>query len=187
MDLDRPLSWSAISSFRYDKDQWYKKYVLKQREPETPEMAFGKFVGERLASDPDYLQQVPRYSVFEHELRTELNSIPLIGFIDSYDPETHNFLEYKTGKRPWTQERADSHGQIDMYLLMLHLINGVDIENVDIKLVWLPTEDQSDFSIDLVNKNHVQIFKTKRTTADLFEFGKGLLKTYEEMKIYGNK
>ena len=49
-DHSRPLSWSAISSWEYSHEQWYRKYVLNRPDDETEEMIFGKVIGERLAT-----------------------------------------------------------------------------------------------------------------------------------------
>lgn len=189
MDLKRPLSWSAISSFEYDPEQWYRKYVLGEKQLPTAEMLFGSAIGQRIATDPNFLPHLPRHKVFEMELRTTFNKIPLIGFIDSFEwPKTKKaragLLEYKTGKRPWTQARADEHGQIDMYLLMLHLLTGCKPEEIDCQLVWLPTQQDGSFEITFVDEKKIHAFATKRSMVQILQFGTRIKKTYKAMQDY---
>ena len=183
MDLNRALSWSSISSFRYSKEQWYAKYVLKQEEPASKAMLFGNVVGERIASDPSYLPQVPRGEIFEYALRSRLKDIPLVGYIDSYSPH-HTLHEYKTGMPPWTQKRVDDHQQIDMYLLGLYLIDGVKPKDVSVTLHWLPTQENGDFSISLKDEKVVHSFATQRSFMDIVNFMDTIQKTYEEMQQF---
>ena len=180
---NRPLSWSALSSFQYSPEQWYSRYILGEKQEDTPEMVFGKTVGERLASDPAYLPQVPRLSVFEHPMRCKFGKIPLVGYADTYEPKS-KLYEYKTGKKEWDQKRADEHGQIDMYLLMHYLIEKVRPEDVEVKLMWLPTQQNGDFSISFIDENDVKIFSTRRTLLQVLEFGQKISKTVKAMDEY---
>lgn len=178
----RPLSWSAISSFEYDPEQWYRRYVLGIKDPSTAPMEFGKEIGEKLATDPSFLPGVPRRSHFEYELRCMFGKIPLIGFIDSYLPHT-DLDEYKTGVKPWTQKRVDEHGQLDMYLLMLYLCHQVRPEKIRVRLHWLPTQENGDFSISLVSED-CHSFDTKRTMVDVLHFGDRINSTVKQMREY---
>lgn len=185
----RPLSWSAISSFKYDKEQWYKKYVLGIQEPENAEMRFGKLIGDKLAKDPTFLPSVPRLNTFEHPFRVVFNGIPLVGYADSFCTETKKKMkEYKTGVKKWDQKRADEHGQIDMYLLMHFITEKIRPEEMDVELIWLPTKrvEGGDFnvSITFVEPVQPQIFKTKRSMADVLNFGTDIIRTYKEMEAF---
>ncbi len=182
-DRARPLSWSAISSFEYDPEQWYRKYVLGQTDPASKEMLFGSEIGNKLASDPTFMTCVPRLSLFEFELNAKFGKIPLIGYIDSYELHT-DLLEFKTGKKPWTQKRADDHGQLDMYLLMLHLTYNVKPHDVQCSIVWMPTQETGDFQISLIDPNKVHIFPTKRSMSDILRFGMRINETYKKMDEY---
>lgn len=147
-------------------------------------MIFGKEVGEAIASDPTFLPLVPRAATYEYELRCVFNKIPLIGFIDSYTP--HSLLyEYKTGRKQWDEMRAHSHGQIDMYLLMLYLMHKVRPADVKCQIVWMPTVSDDDviaFNPDL----NVVTIETSRTMVDILKFGERIKKTYAAMQDYAN-
>lgn len=190
-DKERPLSWSAISSFEWNKEEWYQKYVLKQPQAPNAEMLFGKVIGERLAKEPDFLPCVPRLPVFEHEFRVSYNEIPLIGYADSFHAFSGLELnEYKTGVKEWNQKRADTHGQIDMYLLMHFLLEKINPADVRCKIVWLPTvrTENGRFQIEIkfvpdIEKN-IKIFETKRTKVQVLKFATRIEKTYQAMIDY---
>lgn len=189
LDKTRALSWSAISSFEYDKREWYDKYVLGKKQRETAEMKFGKIIGERLATDPTFLPEVPRLNTFEHPFNVVFDGIPLVGYADAFCMKSKKKLyEFKTGVKKWSQDRVDKHGQIDMYLLMHFITNRIPPEEVECLLVWLPTKrnEKGNFDVDisLVEPVVPQIFKTKRTTADILRFGARIKKTYKEMLEY---
>lgn len=187
---ERPLSWSSISSFQYDKEKWYQSYVLGKRDPESAEMKFGKIVGEKLASDPTYLPQVPRLSKYEHPFKVMFNGIPLIGYADTYCDKTKKKLyEFKTGVKAWDQKRVDEHPQIDMYLLMHYITEKIKPEEVECQLIWLPTKRTEtgnfEVSIDFLDDPVVpQIFKTTRTMQDIIRFGSRINSTVKEMNEY---
>lgn len=184
---DKPLSWSAISSFMYDPEQWYKKYVLDQKQDQTVEMEFGKTIGKMLETDAKYLPQIPRHSKMEHQFKCKFGDIELVGYADTFCDKTFKKLsEFKTGKRAWDQKRVDTHGQIDMYLLMNWIMNKIKPEEVEISLVWMPTQDNGDFSISFVEpiEQNIKIFKTKRRMADVLRFGVMIKNIYKQMELY---
>lgn len=186
----RPLSWSQISSFEYDKEAWYRSYILNQKDPPTPEMAFGTRVGKLLETDPTYLPFIPRESHMEYKFQAKLGKVDMVGYADSFCPEKMSLLEYKSGVPKWDQKRVDQHGQIDAYLLMLYLSKGIRPEQVKCKLFWLPTKktETGDFKVTIdfvpdLQKNH-KVFETKRTTRDILEFGIRVNRVLEEMDDY---
>ena len=210
---DRPLSWSAISSFEWDPEQWYQRYVVHgacKRATDTtpaycmitlcndpdcpaiktsPEMIFGSTIGKKLETDPKFLPQVPRHSKMEHEFKCPFKGVRagLVGYADSFCRITDKKLaEYKTGKKAWDQLRADLHGQLTMYLLMNYILKKIRPEDVEIMLIWMPTKDNGDFSISFIEpiEKHIKIFYTKRTMMDILQFGKRINTVYAAMEKY---
>jgi len=180
----RPLSWSAISSFEWDKSQWYDTYILGKRQ-ESREMSFGSKVGKQIEKDPTYIPEIIRHSKMEHPFKCVFNGIPLVGYADSFcNKSFKKLLEIKTGKKQWTKKRVDEHGQLDMYLLMNYVVNKIKPEDVEITLVWLPTEETKDFKIDFVKPFRVEKFSTKRTMADILKFGVRINRVVKEMELY---
>ncbi len=182
--VTRPLSWSALSSFDYSPEQWYKRYILNEKDPPSAAMEFGKITGERIAEDPTFLPNLPRLGNYEYELRTTFRDIPLVGFIDDYLPHTH-LSEFKTGVKKWDQKRADGHHQITMYLLMLSLIHKVRPEDIPATLYWFPTEEKGDFTVGFTTPDPTPLaFPTSRTTLDTLYFGQRIVDTVQKMQEY---
>ena len=179
----RPLSWSSISQFRYDPEIRYNKYILSKKSRVTGPIVFGKNVGERLASEQDFLPDVPRLKEYEHELLVKIGKIECIGFLDNFDLEAKCFSEFKTGKK-WTQEKADKHGQIDMYAAMIYLKYGIKPEDLKISLIWLPTEEQQDFRTDFVKDMKPVIFSVKKTLKEVLMFMAEIQVIHKEMLEY---
>lgn len=184
---ERPLSWSSISSFSYNKEEWYDNYINGNKQPANREMLFGSKIGKLLETDPSFLPQIPRHSKMEHCFKVKFGDIPMTGFADSFCDQTHTKLvEYKTGKKAWDKKRVDSHQQLDMYLLMNYITFRVKPEDVEVQLVWMPTQENNDFSISFVDdiESKIKIFKTKRTMTDILNFGMSINKTYKDMIKY---
>lgn len=181
-DRKRPLSWTAISSFEYDPEQWYDKYVLLKAPPVSKEMHFGKLFADSCEAGKP-LAPVTLYSRVEYELKATFNGVPLIGFIDTYEPHV-KLGEFKTGKKAWDQKRADGHGQIDMYLLMLYIIHKVKPEEIHCQIQWIPTKEDGDFSISFVDPGKVHTFVTKRTMTDVLRFGQRINESIKAMEQY---
>lgn len=185
----KPLSWSAISSFEYDKEQWYESYVLGKKS-DNKEMQFGKVIGKKLETDPSFLPMIPRHSKMEHGWRVFFGKIELIGYADSFCLKSKKKLaEYKTGKKAWDQDRVDNHGQLTMYCLMNYITNKIKPDDVEIQLAWMPTKENGDFSISFVEpiEKKIKIFKTKRTMSQILDFCKRINKTYKEMLKYAKE
>lgn len=183
-DKKRALSWSAISSFEYDKEEWYRKYVLGIKPEDNKEMAFGRKFAQSIESGKP-LAPVLTLSAVEHPFQVSFNGIPLIGYADSFCDKTFKKLEeYKTGKKIWDQKRADEHRQIDMYLLMNLITNKIRPEDVECAITWIPTQENGDFSISFVEPIRVHRFVTKRTTAQVLKFGAYIKNIYKDMELY---
>lgn len=181
--LKRPLSWSSINSFKYDPNEWYEKYINGKRGRDTGPLVFGKNVGERLASEQDFLPEVPRLTEYEHELSVKIGKIQCIGFLDNFDLESKTFAEFKTGKK-WTQDKANKHGQIDMYAAMIYLKYGIKPEDLKISLIWLPTEEQQDFRTDFVKDMKPVVFPIQKTMRDILSFMAEIQVIHKQMQEY---
>lgn len=183
---DRPLSWSAISSFEYSPDQFFNKYVLGNKQVESEAMKFGKLFADSCEARKP-LAPVTLLDTMEHKFEVVYNKIPLIGFADTFNKKTKKAMgEYKTGKKAWTQKRVDEWGQIDMYCLLNFITNKIDPEDMDLFLEWIPTEENGGFEIKFVEPVKVHHFKTKRTMTDILTFGMRINRTLKDMEVYIN-
>jgi hypothetical protein len=204
----RPLSWSAISAFEWNKEEWWEKYVLHQdctRDQDgllgwcavteshnrscpvvaqSKELEFGSYIDKRLQVDSEFLPHVPRYPLMQYEMKASFMNMPLIGLPDGLSFEQLTLADYKTGKKPWDQKRADETGQLTMYLLLLYLLEKVHPEEFDCIIHWLPTQANQDFSISLIDDSDLVTLHTTRTMQDVLAFGKRINTTYNLMEQY---
>lgn len=179
---ERPLSWSSLSSFAYDKEAWARKYLLGISDPANAKMEFGKKVGTLLATVPDFLPMVPRLPIYEQELKFKIGSISIVGYLDSFDPINCAYMEYKTtsNHKKWTKESAQDHGQCLLYHAGIWLLYGTPPEDIQCFLVSIPCEETGDFKISL-SKKPVQIFEIKHTKLEVVNFLVQVKKTYKSM------
>lgn len=184
-DKLRPLSWSAISSFEYNPEQWYESYVLNKRQT-SPEMTFGSKIDKQIQDDKTFLPDLPRYQHMQYKMNVMFNNVPLVGLPDGIDFDKGLLADYKTGKKAWNQKRADETGQLTLYLLLVYISKKIKPEKFRCLIHWLPTADQGDFTIDFAKNFEVKTFETKRTMRDLLMFGVRITKTLEAMEDYCN-
>jgi hypothetical protein len=186
-DKNRPLSWSSISSFLWNKEEWFDKYILKKPQMVSVEMEFGKVFAESIENDTCAVPELMKFLTGKHEhpFNVMFGNIPLVGYADDFDDKTFRRLEeVKTGKKKWDQKRVDEHLQIDTYLLMNYITNKVRPEEVRCRLHWIQTEENGDFSISFVQPIKVHTFETKRTMQQILNFGMKVNKTYKEMQDF---
>ncbi len=176
----RPLSWSAISSFEYSPEQWYRRYVLREAGEENDAMRFGKKFAQSIEARKP-LAPVEIYSEIEYPLKTIFNGIKMTGFIDTYEPHT-KFREYKTARQIWTQDKAQEHGQLKMYALMLYLEHKVKPEDLTIHLDCIQTRDSGKFEISFVEPIKIHSFEVKLTMKDILLFGGYIMKVTNAMQ-----
>lgn len=202
LDPERAVSWSMISSYKFNKDKWWFKYVYHGKCTKefcmianevnefcpvvetSPEMTFGKEIGHKLETDPTYLPQVPRQIVMEYKLSGMWKNMKLIGYADSLDDVVYFLEEYKTGRNAWTQKKADDHEQITLYLLVLYLTKGIRPESFQNRLHWLPTMITQEGKIQFVDPFEHHTFYTTRTLAQCLDFANYIEKVYKEMNEY---
>lgn len=186
-DTARALSWSAISSFEYDPEQWYRSYILGIKSS-SREMTFGSKVDKRIQEDPKFLPDLPRYPLMQYKLVAVFDGIPLIGLPDGLTLTDKGgkclLADYKTGKKAWDQKRADETGQLTMYLFLLYLTQKLSPTRFDCMIHWLETRDNEDFSIGFVKDMEVKTFHTKRTMVDILKFGQRIKDTVKAMDKY---
>lgn len=182
--------------------------VVGFADPECPvvkktiELEFGSYIDKRIQDDPTFLPELVRYPVLQHEMTGMFNKIPLLGFADTFrpasngvtlekkrvdfDPKKHYkpaIRDYKTGRKPWDQKRADETGQLTMYLFMLYLRDKIQPEDVECYIDWLPTHIEEG-KIAFIKEGDIRTFKTRRTMQQVLEFGQRIKDTWEKMEEY---
>lgn len=190
----RPYSWSQHSSFDWDHEQWFQSYVLGIRGQASAAMSFGNVLGESIDTDSP-LAAVPRQTHMEYEVKTKLGNIDLIGFFDSYScgsgrccPLNEKRLEeYKTSQNvnKWNKKSVDEHGQLTYYAMLLYLAQKVKPEDIHMRLHWIPTSEQADFTVAVSGKH--QTFPTMRTMKEVFALMVEIKKRRKEMQKYAEQ
>lgn len=137
--LPKPyLSYSAINTFLTNPDDFRKRYYENKTLPVTPELLFGKRIGELLENGDESLAHIRHGDVAEKELRFEVDGITILGYIDSFRTEDKYIFEFKTGKTAWTQGRVAKHLQLDIYSLGVETLEGSVSD--ECMLIWMETE-----------------------------------------------
>jgi len=195
---DRPLSWSQLSAFEWNKEEWYDRYVLFKKPVISREMEFGTMVDQRLQEDPAFHPEIPRGESLQHKILTKFEKMHLIAILDSFSPSRRipkfgasgtvktkvQIDDYKTGKKAWDQKRIDESGQLTFYAFTLWLHEKIHPKDVALGIWWLPTQENGDFSISQLKGSKVQHFQSSRTMQDLLKFGKYIKATVKEMEEY---
>ena len=135
------LSWSAINCWMTNPERFRREYFENGDKLDTKYLRFGKGMAKLIeeGKHKELLPDLTLYSKPEFELRCEIFGVPMLGFIDSYDPENNVFIEIKTGKNPWDQRKVQKHDQLTLYATMLKHITGKMPEYCD--LIWIETKE----------------------------------------------
>ena len=102
------LSWSQLDVWRRNPDRYKEEYFYDLPKLDTKYLRFGKWFAKEIEKGrhKKYFPDLPVYDKFEHKMEIELDGVKLLSYIDSYHPEEHVFLEYKTGKAPWSLKKC---------------------------------------------------------------------------------
>ena len=140
------LSYSAISLWQRDKEGYRRRYYEGEPFISTPYTDFGNYIGDSLETGElvsPTLEKVPRYSEMEFKIERTIGDVPMICYLDSFDPTNLKILEYKTsivnrhGVEPWSRLAVRKHTQLTIYALAVREMFGD--YNPDLQLVWMET------------------------------------------------
>jgi hypothetical protein len=141
--LPRPsLSYSSLSLWSRDRDKFRRRYYEGIKEPETVYTLFGKEIHKQIEKDDKYKQF--RLPVAEQKMEAEVKGIKIVGYLDTYDPATHFFGDFKTGiAKPdgsprWTQVEVEKTEQLPFYSFLIQENHSFQAKNCF--LVWLETQ-----------------------------------------------
>lgn len=204
----RPSDWYAkyvvhgkCTRFDEEKGKVDFCFVVMAYDPEcpvikkSPELEFGSYIDKRIQDDPAFLPKLVRYPVLQHEMTGTFNKIPLLGYADTFRPEMYKGLrtvgkpairDYKTGRKPWDQKRADETGQITMYLLMLYLQHKIKPEDVECYIDWLPTHIHEG-KIAFIKEGDIRTFKTKRNMRQVLAFAQEIKDVWVKMEEFAGR
>lgn len=129
-------------------DRYTERYMLGGSDMSNAAMEFGKKTSDALENGAEtgdmmldtVVAMLPHYEKREYDIRAPFETtdgiVDLLGKLDTFGiKKGPRFREYKTGRVPWTQSRAEKHRQMQHYGTLIYLKFGV-----------LPTEAYLDWA-----------------------------------------
>ena len=135
------LSYSSLSLWKDDKPKFRRKYYENIQDKDTVYTIYGKVIHSLIEKDDKYKNI--RLPVAEQKMQIKIKDVPIIGYIDTFDPVTHDFAEYKSGiAKPdgsprWDQVAVERHVQLPFYSFLIQQKYGTKVNKTF--LVWLET------------------------------------------------
>jgi len=123
------------------KARFRREYFEAGKKLDTRYLRFGKGIA-KMIEDGTYKKILPELQVCEiseYKINTDVCGVPILSYIDDYDPKNNVFREKKTGKHPWTQAKVIKHGQLIFYATALKHSIGKMPDYCD--LDWIETKD----------------------------------------------
>lgn len=130
------LSWTQVDMWLRSPDRYARRYFMGEEDFQNDAMELGKRTSTALESGEEtgdalldaVVALLPAYERREHEIRvpfkTTKGTVDLLGKLDTFGAEPPRFREYKTGRVPWTQARAEKHRQLHHYAALIWLFHG---------------------------------------------------------------
>ena len=180
-------SYSQYNLWKRSPTQYRTQYFDGVKPPRSKALDLGSKTALLFEQNAAELSSVPRFSLPEYKLETFVDDVPVLGYIDSYEPSTGEFIEMKTGAIPWDRVKVQKHEQLDFYALMLNKIEGVSRER-DCILIWLPTEKvqrelngkfSDDYDLKLTGVH--EVFHRTITLADIDYIHHAIVKVAHEI------
>jgi hypothetical protein len=129
------LSYSQISLFKRDKNEYYENYILGKKFEGNAYTYFGSKVGEALEhhnfsgftnKESEVLQKCTRLDLFERKTILNYDGFYVLGFIDSVSNDLDYLIDYKTGGRNKEyQYLEDNYTQLCLYAISLRQETGI--------------------------------------------------------------
>lgn len=176
------ISYSQFMLWKNSPKKYAQMYFDERDELRTQNKGqeYGKVVADALekgVETGDLLTDaatllLPKYDVADQEIMTEMQTkagwLSIIGKPDSLDSVSKRFLEFKTGKVPWTQSKAQNHPQMRFYAMVIYLAYGVLLKDAD--LIWIETSYEGEYPNQVITPTgHVESFTVTFTKKDLFD------------------
>ena len=179
IQLPKPyLSYSQVELWKRDPALYTAIYMDGRDELRTTNA--GQEYGKVVATALEYSREtgdlltdsamllLPKYDVADQEIRTELKTkhgwLALLGRPDTLNSKTLEWREYKTGKWPWTQKKAQEHPQMKFYAMLVYLAYKKFSEEA--YLDWIATEDGPS---GVQPTGHVESFRVTFTLNDILQ------------------
>lgn len=127
------------------KDRKWEFVELEKWKIDILSKSFENIVRNENFSENLMIFQFNLFPDYEKYLQKFVNNICCLGFLDNAKSDLTEFREFKTWKKEWDQERAENHGQIYFYAMLIEAETG-KLPN-KAYLDWIVTEDDEDWIV----------------------------------------
>lgn len=142
MKLNLPksyLSSSACDLWERNPQDYREKYYLNSPGFSTPYTQFGKDFAYDIEKHPEKYPHIPKGSVSEFPVKWVIADVPVVGYLDSFEPNTKSIFEYKTSvNSSWDPVKVRKWKQLPFYAMCIREMFGSYDQNV--KLVVMETQ-----------------------------------------------
>ena len=149
------LSYTQMITWKTAKDRYKKMYFdgLDMRVI-NDSMVYGTKFADSLEHDRETndtltdtaTSLLQKYAIRDKEMVAEMKTrngwLRLLAKPDTYNPDTGEFREYKTGKVKWSQGKAEKHLQLRFYAVVIYILHGKVVK--DCYLDWVETHQTQD-------------------------------------------
>ena len=97
----KALSYSAIDLWNTNKTGFRKHYYENIQLPDTKYTLFGREAEKKI--EQGQYPNIPFFGNPQHKLKTEIENIPIVGYLDSFDKNKNRFIDFKSSKNKWTK------------------------------------------------------------------------------------
>lgn len=139
------LSYSQISCFLKDKEEYKKRYILKEPFIGNKYTEFGVKVGNALMendyslfkkSEKNVLEKCTRLDLFERKTILKYDNFYIIGFIDTCTSDLSKIIDYKTGGAGKELEyKKDNYTQLVYYALSIRQEIGITPKEASVEFI----------------------------------------------------
>lgn len=177
------LSASQMECWLSNPARYRKEYFENGDKLDTKYLRFGSDIA-KMIEEGRYKELFPDLIVYdehEYEIRCEIAGIPILSYLDSYDPVNNVFRDNKTGIVPWTQTRVQKSNQMLFYATALKWKTGKMPEYCD--LDWLETRERVTEKVDFWRDGDTIINVTGRIISFHREFDEREIERMENLII----
>ena len=136
------LSYSQISLFLKDREQYRRSYILKEPFITNDYIEFGSRIGKALElgvfndDEAQTLNKVTRLDLFEQKTILSFDDFYMIGFIDTCTNDLTKIIDYKTGgKGKQTQYIHPSYTQLHYYTLSIRQELKIKVKDASVEFI----------------------------------------------------
>jgi hypothetical protein len=172
------LSWSQMNCFLTSPARFRKEYFENGPRLTSKYLSFGKDVHKLIEDNKhkDILPDLVVYDVRELEIRVDVQGVPILAYIDSYDPTNNVFRDTKTGIVPWDKAKVIKLGQLPFYAVALKHKYGKVPEYCH--LDWLQSKEGKKDDAEVVD-----FWRTNESELNLTGYMKSFQRDFDEREI----